>query len=141
MLERGIKYYFFEGFFNNHSFSYFEKLIKNPNLKVFYYVFLYRSSEEFLERCNNRTGKVTRDLEWAKKSPGFRRNHELKKLLEKASTTTEGDFKTYELDKNAPKDLLIKDFFEEKLEIDEKEVKEYLKKTGNYEKQNTKSLW
>ena len=140
MLEKGIKYYFLEGYFNNNSYSFFEKLIRNPNLETHYYMFMYKTPEEFLERCNNRTGKTSRDLEWTKDAPGFKKNEEIQKLAKKINQS-EGNFKAYELDKNAPKDLLIRDFFGEKLEIDENEVKEYLKKTGNYEKQASKSLW
>ena len=139
MKNKGIKYYFFEGFFNNHSFSFFERLQKEKGLEVFYYIFIYKNAQEFLERCNNRTGKEERTLEWAEKSPGFRRNKELENLYEKINNLEGNNFKTYLLDKETDRNILIKDFFNEQLNKSEEEVINYLLKKGNNDK--NKNLW
>lgn len=80
------KFFIQEGFFNNKSKVYIMETLEQYGVESYeYYFFIHKTKQEYLERCDLRSG-LTRDLSWVDTSSGWRDNSCLNRALSFYST-------------------------------------------------------
>ena len=115
-----------EGYFNNKTMRASPNALRKATGcdSCSIYVFLYDEIDEFIERCNNRTGK-NRGLDWAENSAGWRDNCGTRKLIDKYKLDNDKNDIINLLGKDEPRDYFVTEFFNDNFEVIEKEeVKE-----------------
>ena len=118
-----VKTFLQEGYFNNGSKKATKETLSEYNVSSYvYYVFVYDTIEQFIERCNGRTGK-SRGLEWAEKSAGWNDNKSFNGVFEFYDKLKEEDCVVHKYDISAPRDLLVRELFNDTFEIP-KEINE-----------------
>lgn len=111
-----------EGYFNNGSKHTNKEHLLNYGVDSYsYYFFIYDNMQQFIERCNGRTGKE-RGEEWAINSAGWRDNTTFLKLYEYYSELNEENCIVYKCNIHAPKDLLIQELFNTTFIVEEQEI-------------------
>jgi len=108
-----------EGFFNNriHTNT-LEKLHEHsyPVDSCVQFAFLYDDVTEYMNRCNDRTGK-DRGLDWAENSSGWKENVAMDKKFKLISETSKGE--TIRCNKDERKDFLVDYIFNDSFEVSE----------------------
>lgn len=108
---------FLEGSFNNRSPNimpsyWIENLCDEYDCHLCY----YDKVEQFLERCNTRTGQ-DRPLEWAENASGWRDNGTFKRIDELYSSENSDIINVQRLPIDADKDILVQKYFNTNWEI------------------------
>ena len=109
-----------EGYFNNRTMRASPNSLRNEtgcdNCKI--YGFIYNDISEYVERCDNRTGKI-RGVEWAKQSSGWEDNKSFSNVIEKYKLENNPKDVVKSLNKDEPKDYFVKELFNDNFEIKE----------------------
>lgn len=106
-----VKYFIQEGYFNNTSKTTTKEVLKDYGVDSYsYYYILYDDIQDFINRCNGRTGQ-DRGEDWALESAGWKKNILYKDIYKIYNDLNEENCKAVLVDFESPKDYFVTEFF------------------------------
>ena len=105
------KYYFQEGYFNNHSLTYINLMKLNFLEDLWQIFFLYKNIEDFIERRYKRHTKANLELENVIKGTPWKKHQELCKKVELMKQDEQKYGKIFILGKDEPRDYFVNFLF------------------------------
>lgn len=126
-----------EGYFNNTSMQGSPNALKTIGFtSADFYIFIYDTVDEYLERCNSRSGKI-RDIDWAKNSPGWKDNTTYSNTLKNYKKEEDSNFVVYKLCKDEHVDYFVRKLFNDTHEYNMEKQNKTVTSEPTIKKQDT----